>query len=120
MWRRHANCPPPFHHALRTTCMELLPLVEMFCKWELLEECSNLRDLMLRFDSESYLESHELGRILLSMIRDDDDGFFTLPPHVPVVALPSPFDVVRERLSAAALAIQGLHAQVQLVIEFSC
>ena len=92
--------------------MELLPLVEMYCRWELLEDCSNLRELMLRFDSESDLESHELGRSLLSMIRDDDMGFGTLPTRAPIVALPSPFDAVRERLSAAAFAIQGLHAQV--------
>ena len=61
VWRRHANSPLPSHHMLRTTCMQILPLVEMFCRWELQEDCGNLRALMHRFDSESELQSTELG-----------------------------------------------------------
>jgi hypothetical protein len=60
--------------------MQLLPLVEMYCRWELEEDCSDLNALMRRFDSESVLETHELGRSLLLMLRDEDDGLRVLPP----------------------------------------
>lgn len=69
---------------------------------------------MLRFDSELELESHELGRNLLSMVRDDDVGFTSVPRPVPSIGVASPFDVVRERLAAAALAIRGLRPQVNM------
>ena len=115
VWRRHCELPPPSHHVLRATCMRILPLVEMYCKWELEEDCTNLRSLMHRFDSEAALESHSLGQSLLSMLRDDDSGFETFPVQVPTyVARPNPFDAVRERLAVAASAIRGLQAQVQL------
>ena len=42
VWRRYALLPRPSHHLLRTTCMQLLPLVEMYCRWELEEDCSDL------------------------------------------------------------------------------
>ena len=67
---------------------------------------------MHRFDSESDLESHELGRYLLAMLWDDDFGFPTLINHVPPVARPDPFEAVRERLAAVASAMRELHAQV--------
>ena len=116
MWRRYVRMPPPSHHAIRNTCMQLLPLVEMYCKWVLGEDCSSLHALMCRFDSEVELESHELGRSLLFMIRDDDEGFFGMP-HPPSVHVPdNPFDDFRERLSAAAMAIRDLHAQVIMLV----
>lgn len=88
VWRRHARFPPPSHHALCTTCMHILPLVEMHCKWELQEDCSNLGALMLRFDSESELESNALGRSFLHMIRDDDSGMpGTNAQHSPDVSI---------------------------------
>ena len=59
--------------------MQLLPLVEMYCRWELEEDCSNLEALLLRFDSEAELESHELGCALLHMVRDDGGGLPALP-----------------------------------------
>lgn len=114
VWRRHVHSPYPSHHAIRTTCTQLLPLVEMYCKWELQEDCSRLRDLMLRFDSEVELESHALGRSLLSMVRDDDGGFVTLPQPMTFIPTVSPFDAVRHRLDAAASAIRGLGLQVSL------
>ena len=116
MWQRHAHLPPPSHHAIRTTCMQLLPLLEMYCKWELEEDCTNLRALMLRFDSESELESHELGRSLLAMLRDEDIGHNNLPLPASLPPMPSPFDLVRERLAAANLAIRTLRAQVHLLL----
>lgn len=69
---------------------------------------------MLRFDSESELESHELGRSLLSMIRDDDIGHVNLPIRASALPHASPFHLVRERLASAGLAIRALHAQVHL------
>ena len=96
--------------------MELLPIVEMYCRWELQEECSDLEALMLRFDSVSELESHELGRSLLCMVRDDDAGFVGFPIHAQAVHRANPFDAIRHRLAAVDVAIQGLHAQVQLVL----
>ena len=112
VWRRHVGFPSPSHHAIRATCTQLLPLVEMYCKYNLEEDCSNLRSLMLRFESVSELESHELGRNLLYMVRDDDDGIVSVPLPVPCIGAASPFDVVRERLASAALAIRGLRPQV--------
>ena len=112
MWRRYAALPLPSHHAIRSTCIQILPLVEMFCKWELEEDCSDLRALMRRFDSESDLETHELGRSLLCMLHDDDMGMHNLPLPVPIPSPANPFDLVRERLAAAGTAIRGLQHQV--------
>ena len=92
--------------------MQLLPLVEMYCKWELEEDCSDLRSLMLRFDSEEDLESHELGRSLLFMLRDDDVGLHIYPAHGRNIHRSNPFDDIMERLQAANLAIHGLQTQV--------
>jgi hypothetical protein len=69
---------------------------------------------MVRFNSEVELESHNLGRSLLFMVRDDADGIDTLPARVPLMPTTSPFDEVRERLSAAGHAIRVMHEQVQL------
>lgn len=92
--------------------MELLPLVEMYCRWELEEDCSDLRALMLRYDSELELETHELGRSLLFMLRNDDVGLDTLPRHVPLEAPANPFEHIRQRLATSAMAIRDLHNQV--------
>lgn len=120
VWRRHAHGPSPSHHVIRSTCMQLLPLVEMYCRWVLQEDCSDLRSLMFRFDSESELQSHELGRSLLFMLRNEDEDFHGLPQHVPIVLRVNPFDVVRERLSAAGMAIRGLGLQVYVFPSCFC
>ena len=99
--------------------MQLLPLIEMYCKWELEEDCSNLRALMLRFDSEVELEAHELGRSLLFMVRDDDMGLNSLPQRIRPMSQTNPFDVVRERLSAVGSAIRDLHPQVHILSDYS-
>lgn len=112
VWRRHKGLPRPSRRELRTTCVHLLPLVEMFCKWELLEDCSDLASLMHRFDSETELESNELGRSLLFMIRNDDIGFHALPQRLSLDSPVNPFEAVRERLAAAELAIRDLRPQV--------
>ena len=75
---------------------------------------------MLRFDSELELESHELGRSLLFMIRDDDMGFNTLPTHSGIDAPTNPFDEIRERLAAVDSAILDLHPQVNVHACFTC
>lgn len=92
--------------------MQLLPLVEMYCKWELQEDCTDLYALVLRFDSELELDSHELGRLLLAMVRDDDDDFVGLKQQDPAPWTLNPFDVVRERLEAAHIAIRDDSGQV--------
>lgn len=102
----------PSHHAIRSACMQLLPLMEMFCKWELQDDCGNLRALVRRFDSEEELGASELGRALLCMVNDDDDGFDSLPRLVRISPPSNPFDEVRERLAAADLAIVGLRPHV--------
>ena len=119
VWRRHVHPPPPSRHAIRATCMKLLPLVEMYCRWELAEDCSNLRDLMLRFESEEELESHALGRSLLFMVRDDEDGVGSLPRLDTVAASIDPFRAVRERLAAVGSAIQGLQQHVHPFLHLS-
>lgn len=120
VWRRHTQFPPPSHHALRTTCMQLLPLVEMFCKWELQEDCSDLESLMHRFDSESELESHELGRSLLYMIRNDDAALPQFFRHEPILVPGNPFAALRERLAAVDLAIHDLRPQVHFSLIVIC
>ena len=92
--------------------MQLLPFVEMFCRYELQDDCSDLRALMLRFDDEVHLQSHELGRALLSMIGSEGAELECLPRSLPIPPRPNPFQGVRERLALAALAIQELNAQV--------
>lgn len=101
--------------------MQLLPLVEMYCKYELGEDCTSLWALMVRFDSENELESHELGRSLLYMLRDDASSLHILPQTDPVLPMSNPFVAVRERLAAAGLAIQTLQNQVHynLVLKFT-
>ena len=89
--------------------MQLLPLVEMYYKWVLEDDCTSLPALMCRFDSEFKLESHELSRSLLFIIRDDDVGLFGEPRQPTTRKAASPFHEVQERLAAAAIAIQDLH-----------
>lgn len=112
MWRRHPGPRNPSLHALRATCLELLPLVEMYCRWELLDDCIDLRSLMLRFNSEQTLQESVLGRSLLLMLRNDDTGLQILPQCPDFSAPVNPFDAVRNRLAAVDLALRGLHAQV--------
>lgn len=116
VWRRHAARSSPSPHAIRATCMELLPLVEMFCRWELLEDCNDLQGLLERFDSEAELDTHELGRALLFMIRNDKSGLPTSSPKVhpgaPAHNVADPFESVRERLAAVDSAIRTLQPQV--------
>ena len=118
VWSRHSRPPPPSHHVLRNTCMQLLPLVEMYCRGESQEDCSNLRYLMARYDSEAELQTHELGRSLLSMIRDEDMGFKGLPRADPPGAPTDPFAGVRERLAAMDSVIRDLHPQVHIHTQF--
>ena len=112
VWQRLSHLASPSHHAIRDTCTQLLPLVEMYCKWELQEDCNDLRALMLRYDSETELETHELGRSLLFMVRSDAVDRDCAPRIVPRAVRLNPFDVVRERLQTAALAIHELHTHV--------
>jgi hypothetical protein len=65
------------------------------------------------FDSETELESHELGRSLLYMIRNDDAGLPGFYRHEPINVPANPFADLRERLAAVDLAIHDLHPQVK-------
>lgn len=112
MWRRHGLLVSPSHNAIHTATTQVLPLVEMFCRWELGEDCSDLRALMLRFDSEVELGSHELGRSLLCMLQDDNVDFDNVPRQTYTPLRVNPFAGVTERLVAAGVAIRDLHAQV--------
>lgn len=100
-------------------CMWLLPLVEMFCRWELEEDCTSLHALMVRFDSELEWESHELGRSLLAMVRDEDEEYLGLPPLESTIPISNPFEEVRGRLEAAHLAIRELHMEAHTFPYFS-
>jgi len=91
-----------------------MPVVEMYCRYELQEECSNLQALMLRFDDERELQSHELGRSLLFMIRDDEAGLESLYRRSHTAAPQNPFDAVRAGLAAVDLAFVGLRPQQQV------
>ena len=100
--------------------MQLLPILEMYCRWELEEDCTDLESLMFRFDSKEELESHELGRSLLYMVRDVETEFDNYPRHARAVERANPFEDIRHRLAAVDAAIHGLHAQVLEVLAFKC
>ena len=119
MWRRHGSLHPPSPQVVHNLCMQLLLLLEMYCRWELQDDCSDLLALMHRFDSERELESHELGCSLLYMIRNDDAGMNVLPRHVRNSPRPNLFNAIRQRLATIDLAIRDLHAQVHFVMDFS-
>jgi hypothetical protein len=55
VWRRFDPACIPSHRAVCTTCVQLLPLIEMYCKWELQDDCNNLWELMLRFAWDIYI-----------------------------------------------------------------
>ena len=120
VWRRLQHCPSPSSHAIRSTCMQVLPLVEMFCRWELQEDCSNLQVLMERFESVAELESHGLGRSLLCMVRDEDDRIRSYSERRNPLAAPpataDAFHAVRQRLAAVDIAFQGLQPQVHIEV----
>ena len=119
LWRRLLRLPPPSHHGIRTACMQILPAVERYCRAELQEDCGDLHQLMLRFDDEAELQSHELGRSLLHMVRDEDDGLGSLSRRIHIDAPQNPFDVVRARIAAVDLAFRGLRPQLQVVPGFN-
>ena len=83
----------------------------MYCRWKLEVDCSNFEALMVRFNYTAELESNKLGRSLLFMVHDDEDGLHMYaqrdhrdaPPY-PIV---NPFDVVRERLAVVDLTFHG-------------
>ena len=89
--------------------MELLPLVEMYCRWELEKDCNDLRALMVRYDSELELETHELGRSLLFMLRNDDVDLDTLPRSMLLDAPANLFHDICDILAASAMEIRDLH-----------
>lgn len=121
VWRHHAELPAPSRQAICATCTQLLPLLEMFCRYELQEDVSDLQALMYRFDSEAELESHALGRSLLFLVRDVEGnaGLHHESIRTQLAAPPNPFDAVRARLSNLDLAIRGLQTQVQLIVGFN-
>ena len=122
MWRRFDPACVPSHRAVCATCVQLLPLIEMYCKWELEEDCSNLWELMLRFNSEAELSTHDLGRSMLLMIHDDKVGMQILSPRVQMSTVDNPFDAIKTRFAAIGSAFQTLQPHVHVVLElhFSC
>ena len=50
-----ASLMPGIKLSINATCLHVLPLVQVFCKWEFQENCGDLRALMWRYDSESEL-----------------------------------------------------------------
>lgn len=120
MFRRLAEWPAPSRQGIISTCTQILPLVEMFCRYELQEDCGDLEALMLRFDSERELQSHALGRSLLFLVRDGDGdvGLEHVSRRTEIDAPTNPFEAVRARLATVDIAIRGLHAQVHFIIGF--
>ena len=88
-----------------------MPLVEMYCKYELEEDYGNLVALMHRFDSEAELETHDLGRSLLLMLRNDSAGLEIRPQRLHFDRPENPFEAIRSRLAAVDLAFRGLQAK---------
>jgi hypothetical protein len=101
--------------------MQLLPLIKMYCKYVLQEDCTNLWGLIVRYDCEANLASHDLGRSMLAMLRDDDDGGpQILPARVHMTAPVSPFDAIKTTLAAMDVALQTMHPQVHLALDVIC
>ena len=77
---------------------------------------------MLRFDGERALETDELGRAMLQMLRDDEIGFHIYPIPAQLPAAVNPFDEFRVSLAAVDTAIQALQPQVHSALGyiFSC
>lgn len=117
MWRRHAVPNNPSPCAICATCMQFLPLVKIYCKWDLEEDCTNLRALVLCFDSEAELDTHELGRSLLLVLPDDDIVLQVLPPRQLAAAV-NPFDAIGSRLAAIDNAFHSLQPHVDPVVDF--
>ena len=117
LWRRFDSARIPSHQRLRAACMQLLPLVEMYCRWELQEDCSNLGELMRRFDNEAELQSHDLGRSMLEMVRDDDVGLHQLLPRSQFAPTSNPFEAIRSSLAAVDAAFLGMQPQVHVVLD---
>jgi hypothetical protein len=86
----------------------------MYCKWELQEDCSDLWQLMLRFDSEADLRSHNLGRSMLEMCRDDDAGLHQMLPLGRSATASDPFEAIRTTLAAVDTAFQAMQPQVHV------
>ena len=82
-----------------------------------------MQALMERFASISELKTHDLGRSLLRMVRDEENGLLSFSERRHAEPSPSrrtdPFGAVRARLASVDLAFQGLLAQVLIVIGFS-
>ena len=57
-----------------------------------------------------------MGRSLLSMVNDDDEGFDNLPCLQTIDPPLNPFDVVRERLAAVDLAMHDLQPHVHSLL----
>ena len=120
LWRRFNSACPPSHSALRATFVQLLPLVEMYYKWVLCKDCSNLWDLMVRFDSEAKLGSHELGRSMLQMLHGDEGGLQIVPPPVLMPPPVSPFTAIRFTFAAMDVALQAMRPQVHIALDVTC
>ena len=121
VWRWFPSGCTPSHHALRAACVQLLPLIEMYCRYVLEEDCSSLWALMVRYDCEADLASHDLGRSMLAMLRDDDDdGPRPMPAPMHMSAPISPFDAIRGTLAAMDVALQTMRPQVLLALDVTC
>ena len=87
----------------------------MYCRYELEKDCGNLVALMHRFDSEAELETHDLDRSLLMMLRSDGAGLEICPQRMHFDRPENPFKAIRSRLAAVDLAFQ-----VRLAVDFIC
>lgn len=121
MWRWFASDCTPSHHAVRASCVQLLPLIDMYCKYVLQEDNTNLWGLMVRFDCEADLASHDLGCSMLAMLRDDAEGRpEIMRPRVLMIAAVSPFEAIRTTLAAMDVALQTMRPHVHLDLEITC
>lgn len=110
VWHYHDRLPPNFWESVHTPHMYASPpLMDMYYRWQLHEDCSNLGAHMLRFDGEVELESHDLDQSLLYMVRDDGTGLEGHARHIDINVAPNPFDAIRERLAVVDWDFMDLH-----------
>lgn len=77
--------------------MDILPLAEMYLRWDLQEDVCDLHSLMELLKCEDELHSHEFGQSFLLMIASDVGGIKGPSNRIRVAMLIDCFLEMRQR-----------------------
>ena len=112
VWHHDERLLNARHQSIYATCLHVLPLVEMFCNWEFQEDCSDLKAVMLRYDSESELglmcSDNRFCPCFGMMTEASNTNLETLTSHEVI----DPFREIRERLANVDATFGALVVQV--------